>query len=219
MNTIAQTKVATSSFLMKVMNYVGLAFLVTALGALFAPQILPQSFLLGGGMWLIFIAEIALIFTSSRWSQLKRPTNILLFCLFAFLSGITLYPLLLVAINVGGTAIVFKALIATASMTFAAGLYAKNTERDLSGMGGFLTMGVIGLIVVGILQMFWFSNTVEMFASGFGVLLFSGFIAYDIQTIQRYPENRAIEASLALYLSIFNLFVSVLRLLISLNRD
>ncbi len=219
MHTIAQTQTAESSFLMKVMNYTALAFAITALGTLLAPKILPLSFLQGGGMWIIFIAEIILIFTSSKWSQLQRPTNMLLFSLFAFLSGITLYPLLTIALHIGGTTLVFKALTTTVALSFAAGIYARTTNRNLAGIGGFLMMGLIGLIVVGILQIFWFSSTVELFASGFGVILFSGFIAYDIQMIQKYPENRAIEASLALYLSIFNLFISVLRLLLALNRD
>ena len=210
---------AKSDFLMKVMNYVAAAFGVTALGAYLAPQLIPVEKLMGGGYLLIFIAELALIFTSSWWSQFQRPVNFLIYFAFAFLSGITLYPLLMMAVSVGGIDIVVKALTATVALSFAAGIYAKTTTRDLSGMGGFLMMSLIGLIVVGILQMFWFSSTVELFASGFGVLIFSGFIAYDIQMIEKYPENRAIEASLGLYLSIFNLFTSLLRLLIALQSN
>lgn len=220
MNTISTSPLQVKSdFLMTVMNYVALAFAITAAGAYFAPMIVPASFLAKGGFWIIFIAELALVWTSSWWSQLARPVNFLLYAAFAFLSGITLYPLLMVAFAVGGTAIVFKALVATVALSFSAGIYARTTTRDLSGMGGFLIMGLIGLIVVGILQIFWPSDTVELWSSGIAVLLFSGFIAYDIQMIERYPENRAIEAAIGLYLSIFNLFTSLLRLLISLQRN
>jgi modulator of FtsH protease len=219
MNTVNATQVAQGDFTMKVLNYVAAAFAVTAAGAYFAPQILPPSFLTGGGIWLIFIAELALIFTSRWWSQFEAPINYALYGGFAFLSGLTLYPLLMMALNVGGTEIIFKALIATVALSFSAGIYAKNTERDLSGMGGFLMMGLIGLIVVGILQIFWFSSIVELVSSGIGVLLFSAFIAYDIQQIEKYPHDRAIEASLGLYLSIFNLFTSLLRFLIAMKSE
>lgn len=219
MESIARTQVVYSSFLMTVMNYVALAFGVTAIGSYLAPALLPAGFLQSGGYWIIFIAELALVFTASRWSQIARPWNVVLFLSFAFLSGLTLYPLLAYAGAVGGLALVSKALVVTVALSFAAGIYARTTERDLSGMGGFLMMGLIGLIVVGILQIFWPSNTVELWSSGIGVLLFSGFIAYDIQMIEQYPENRALEASLALYLSIFNLFTSVLRFLIAMNRE
>lgn len=218
MNTVSHVQVVRSSFLMTVMNYVALAFAVTAAGAYFAPAILPAAFMAKGGFWLVIIAELALVWTAPRWSQMARPMNILLYVAFAFLSGLTLYPLLSYALAVGGLDLVFKALIATVALSFAAGIYARTTQRDLSGMGGFLMIGLIGLIIVGIFQIFWFNSVVEMISSGIGVLLFSGFIAYDIQSIQRYPEDRPIEAAISLYLSIFNLFVSLLRLLIALNR-
>ncbi|MBT4936366.1 Bax inhibitor-1/YccA family protein [Candidatus Peregrinibacteria bacterium] len=220
MNTLSQTKVsAQSDFTMKVMNYVAVAFAVTAAGAYFAPAILPASFLAGGGYWIIFIAELALIFTSGWWSQMAPPVNYFLFGLFAFLSGLTLYPLLMLALSVGGSEMIFKALTATVALSFAAGTYAKTTQRDLSGMGGFLMMGLIGLIVVGVLQIFWFNSMVELISSGIGVILFSAFIAYDIQMIEKYPHDRAIEASIGLYLSIFNLFVSLLRFLIAMKSS
>ena len=214
-----QAQVYNSTFLMKVMNYVALALGVTALGAWLAPLILPPAFLLGKGIWFFFILELMFIFTSSFWAQLDKPVNFILFYLFAFLSGFTIYPLLIIAFHVGGTEIIVKALVATIALSFAAGIYAKTTDRNLSGMRGFLMMGIIGLIIVGILQMFWFNSTVELISSAFGVFLFAGFIAYYIQLIQQYPENRPIEAALALYLSVFNLFTTVLRLLIAINRD
>lgn len=219
MNTLSQTQVARSDFTMKVMNYVAVAFAITAAGAYFAPSILPPSFLTGGGYWIIFIAELALIFTSSWWSQMAPPINYGLFGLFAFLSGLTLYPLLMLALSVGGSEMIFKALTATVALSLAAGTYAKTTQRDLSGMGGFLMMALIGLIVVGVLQMFWFNSMVELVSSGIGVILFSAFIAYDIQMIEKYPEERAIEASIGLYLAIFNLFTSLLRFLMAMQNN
>lgn len=201
-------------FRAKVFHLTAIALGVCALGvwsAGYVFQFMPS-------LWPLIIAELALVFTASWWSQLERPTNILLYGLFAFMSGLTLAPLISVAIATGGAALLFKALIATVCLSTAAGTYALTTDRDLSGLGGFLMMGLIGLIVVGVLQIFWPSNTVELYSSLFGVGLFSVFIAYKIQIIDRFPKNRAIEASLSLFLSIVNLFIDVLRLLMALNR-
>ena len=59
----------------------------------------------------------------------------------------------------------------------------------------------------------------EMIISGVGVLLFSGLIAYEMNVIKRYPEDRAMEAGIGLFIAIFNLFTSVLRLLLAFGRD
>ena len=210
------SELSRANFFSKVMGYTGMALLVTALGAYIA-TFLPESIVMGPAKFIIFIAELALIFTSSKWAQMKRPTNVLLFALFALLSGITIYPLLLVTISIGGVAMIIKALLVTVTLAFAAGIYAKSTHRDLTRFTSFFMMGIIGLIIIGLFQIFWPSNTVEIYASGFGVVLFSGLIAHDIQKINHYPENMPIEAAISLYLSIFNLFIMILRLLISLS--
>ncbi|PCI25046.1 hypothetical protein COB57_02365 [Candidatus Peregrinibacteria bacterium] len=206
-------------FLMKVFGYTGMALLTSAFGVYVAPQILSPEFLMGGGRYIFFGIELLLIFTASWWSQLPRPANILLYLLFAFISGMTIYPLIMVAGMTLGMGVITKAAIATAALSVAAGVYAKITRHDLVGMTGIFTMLLIGLIIVGILQMFWFSSVVELYVSGFSVIFFTFFIARDIQAVSLYPENRAIEASMSLYLSIFNLFISILRLLMALNRD
>jgi FtsH-binding integral membrane protein len=221
LNTLSSTNINSeeSSFQMKVMTYTGLALLSTALSSFFLPALLPQSFFLGGAYMLIYILEILLVFTSSWWSQFSRPLNFILYFSFAVLSGLTLYPLLVYSLQVGGVEVLFKALIVTVLLSFSAGIYAKTTHRNLISMGSYLMIALIGLIIVGILQIFWPSDLIGLISSALGVILFTVFIAYDIQIINNYPKNRAIEASLALYLSIFNLFISVLRLLVYLNRD
>jgi len=205
--------VQSPEFTNKVFGYFGLAILMSAVGVFYAPAFLPAS-----AYNIALILELILIFTSGMWSK-KRPLNIILFATFAFLSGVSVVPLLAMAKMVGGTALIYKALFATTGMFLGAAIYGFITKRSLSGIAGFLTIGLIGLIIVGILQIFFYSSTVELISSGFGVLLFSGFIAYDIQKLKYYPENMAIEAALSLYLSFFNLFVSILRFMLALNRD
>ncbi len=205
--------VQSPTFLNKVFGYFGIAILMSAVGVFYAPAFLPPS-----AYNIALILELVLIFTSGMWSQ-KRPLNIILFATFAFLTGVTVVPLLAMANAVGGAALIYKALFATTGMFLGAATYGFITKRNLMGMRGFLITGLIGLIIVGILQIFFYSSTVELISSGVGVLLFSGFIAYDIQKLKYYPENMALEAALSLYLSFFNLFISVLRLMTALGRN
>lgn len=206
-------KVASTEFINKVFAYFGLAVLMSAMGVFYAPVFLPKS-----AYGIAFILELALIFTSGMWSQ-KRPLNIILFSFFAFLTGVTVLPLLAYAKATGGATLIYKALFATTGMFLSAAVYGHITKRNLMGMRGFLVISLIGLILVGILQIFFYSPIVELISSGAGVIIFSGFVAYDIQKLKYYPEKMAIEAALSLYLSAFNLFTSILRLMIGLNRN
>lgn len=170
-------------------------------------------------MFAFFAAELVLVFTSRIWST-RAPLNRFLFALFTFISGITIAPLIaIVAASPAGLVILAKALIITAFVFTAVGIVGYTTKMDLSGMRMFLFIALIGMIITGVIGIFlpW-SNTFEMFYAGIGVLLFAGFTAYDFQKIKMYPEDRYIDAALNLYLDIFNLFIYVLRLLMSLNR-
>ncbi|PIR55190.1 hypothetical protein COU74_02190 [Candidatus Peregrinibacteria bacterium CG10_big_fil_rev_8_21_14_0_10_36_19] len=210
------------TFMGKVMTLFALAIATTTAGVFVSFAYLFEFFLATPAlMWVVYIVEIAIIFTSGMWSQ-KRPLNYLLFATFALLSGITIAPLIgIVAQMPNGVAMIGKALASTAAMFIATGIFGWTTKMDLSGLRGFLMTALIGIIIVSIIGIFlpW-SNNFEMFFSGFGVILFSGFIMYDFQRIKHYPENRTIEAALALYLDIFNLFIYILRLMLSLSsRD
>lgn len=207
------------NFIMQVMSYVALAFGISAAAAYFAPVIIPQSFLLGGGVWAIYIATLVLAFTSHMWSNLARPLNFIMFTVFAAVIGFMFYPLLAYSLAVGGIEIVYKAFGATALLALAAGSYAQSTSRDLSGLGGFFSMAIIGLIVVSIINAIWYNGMVEMIVSGAGVLIFSGLIAYEIQMLKNFPEDRAMEAGIMLFIALYNLFTSVLRLFLAFGRD
>ena len=105
-------------------------------------------------------------------------------------------------------------------MFTAGAIIGRTTHRNLSGLSGFLFLGIIGMIVVGILGIFFpWGNGFEIIYSGFGVLLFSAFVMYDVQKLKHYPPDRYIDAALALYLDIFNLFINILRLMGALRRD
>lgn len=210
-----------TTFFGKVMGFFALAIAASALGVYVSNQYLTEFlFTNSWSLYVVWGLELVLIFTSRSWST-KTPLNRVLFFAFAFLTGISLSPILLYASLVAGPAIITKALAATALSFVAAAVLGHTTSMDLSKLRGFLFIGLIGLIIVGILGIFFpWNNDFELVFSGFGVLLFTGYTMYDFQKIKNYPENRYVDAALRIYLDIFNLFIFILRLLIALNgRD
>jgi FtsH-binding integral membrane protein len=208
------------SFMSKVFFFFGLAVAVSGLGAWLGLNYLTAYFVTSPGLtYGLIIAELALIITSFWWSK-ARPLNYLLFSLFALVTGLTLVPILAyLTLSAGGIGILMKTLLATALMFGACAVFGQTTRYNLQGLRGFLIMSLIGMIIVSLIGLFipW-GNTFEMIFSGFGVVVFSGYIMYDVQRLRSYPEDRYIDAALQLYLDIFNLFIYILRLLSALNR-
>jgi len=208
------------TFFSKVMFFFALAMLIS-LGGTFLGfvYVLPLIVATPALMWVLFAAELGLVFTS-RWWSTKRPMNYVLFSTFALLSGITIAPLIAITVVQVGVGLILKALAITALMFTGTAIYGFTTHRDLSGMGGFLMIALIGMIITGVFQIFFpWGSTFELFFAGGGVIIFSAFTMYDIQMIKRYPEDRYIDAALNLYLDIFNLFIYVLRFLLAMSRD
>ncbi len=208
------------TFFGKVMLFFVVAIISSIAGIFVAINFLFSYFMSAPWvMFLFFAAELILVFTAKMWST-RVPLNRFLFALFTFISGITVAPLIaIVAASPAGLVILAKALIITAFVFTAVGIVGYTTKMDLSGMRMFLMIGIIGMIITGLVGIFFpWGNVFEMFYAGIGVLLFAGFTAYDFQKIKMYPEDRYVDAALQLYLDIFNLFIYVLRLLMALNR-
>lgn len=209
------------TFFGRVMSFFALAVLSSAAGVYVTNYYFKEYFLQNPAlMWIFFIVELALIFTSRMWST-RAPLNRFLFAAFTFITGVTAAPLVgIVAASPEGVAILSKALLATGLVFTATAIFGWTTRMDLSGMRGFLFIGLLGMIITGIIGIFipW-SSTTEMVYSGIGVLLFIGYTAYDFQKIKHYPEDRYIDAALNLYLDIFNLFMFILRLILSSRRN
>ena len=212
---------AANGFMAKVIFCFGLAIMVSAAGTFtgfrfFGPLFLEHPAL----MWVFFAAELILVFSARVWST-RRPLNYFLFALFAFITGITITPLLAgVILEFGGPDLIVKALLAT-TMTFsAAAVIGWTTHRDLSGIRGLLLISLVGMIIVSLIGIFlpW-SNNFEMVFSGIGVILFGAFAMYDIQRLKTYPADRYLDAALQLYLDIFNLFLYILRLISGIARS
>ncbi len=215
-----QTRVS-PNFYNKVYSLFALAILVTGLGVYAGFHYLLPVFLANPAfMFVFFIGELALILTSRLWSK-REPLNYLLFSLFTFASGVTVVPLIAsFAAEFGGFDIIYRALFATTATFLAMALVGTRIKTPLLGLSGFLTMGLIGLLVVSILGIFFpWGNTGEMVFSGLGVGLFALYTMVDLNRMAYYPEDQYIHAAMQLYLDIFNLFIFVLRLTGAVSRD
>jgi FtsH-binding integral membrane protein len=213
-------KAAEPTFFAKVMFFFGLAILTSAAGTYVGFNYLIELFIANNAiMWILLAIELALVFTARLWST-KRPINYVLFAAFAFITGVTLVPLLAsVILEFGGPDIIIKALLATTLMFGGTAVFGWVTHRDLSGLGGFLLMALIGMIIVSLIRIFIpGSNTFEMIFSGVGVLVFSGYTMYDFQKLKMMPQDRPLDAALNLYLDIFNMFIYILRLMSGSRR-
>ncbi|MFD2611496.1 Bax inhibitor-1/YccA family protein [Paenibacillus gansuensis] len=141
---------------------------------------------------------------------------------FCFISGITIFPSIQYYANVGGSSLITSAFLLTGGIFAALTLYAYNSKRDFSWLGGMLMVGLLTLIGFSIIGLFTggFGGVLGLAIAGLGVLVFSGFILYDIS---QYKHGLAEEdiplAVLSLYLNFINLFLYVLRLLGILSSD
>lgn len=201
-----------ATFLSAVWGYFALAIGISALGAWAAPLYIdlnnPLLF------WGSIIAHAGLMLTGHIWAH-KEGVAIPLFFVFAFLSGTILYPLLDFAAMSGQIMAIFNALVATASLFAAAALIGYTTKKDLSVMGQFLFFAMIGLIIVGIMNIFFFSSIVHTILSAVTVLVFSGFVSYDMQNIKNGAYSSPIYAALHLFINLFAIFQNLLSLFLS----
>ncbi|MEY2844697.1 MAG: hypothetical protein RL076_243 [Chloroflexota bacterium] len=172
----------------------------------------------------LIIAEVILVIAlSAAIMKLSPAAATGLFLFYAMLNGITLTPLVLVY-----TASSVAAAFFTTAGSFAAlALYGSTTKRDLSGMGKFLLMGLIGLIIASIVNMFIGSGPFSFIISIIGVLVFAGLTVYNTQRLTQMAQQMvteedtgrfAIYGALTLYLDFINLFIYMLRLF-GVRRD
>ncbi|MBY0583806.1 MAG: Bax inhibitor-1/YccA family protein [Sphingomonas sp.] len=209
------------SYMLSVYNYMTSAVLLSGIVALgFALSGAAAQVFLGGGIlkWIITFAPLGFVFGMS-FGQGRMSTGTLqaMFWGFAIAMGLSLSTIFLVYSQVS----IAQAFFATAAAFAGLSLYGYTTKRDLSAMGTFLLMGLIGLIVASLINLFMQSGPLALVISLVGVLLFAGLTAYDTQrTKSMYAavagtdmEGRvAIMSALNLYLDFINMFLFILRL-------
>jgi FtsH-binding integral membrane protein len=227
------------SYMLRVYNYMGIGLVVTGLVAYFANvaalttdpanavgQLANGQFVTQWGallytsplMWVIALSPLAFVFALSLGiNKMSVATAQLVFWGFAAIMGLSLSSIFLVYTD----ASIAKVFFITAGTFGAMSLYGYTTKRDLTNIGSFLIMGLIGLIIASVVNIFLASSALEFGISIIGVLIFVGLTAYDTQKIKEsYNEGHgaevmgknAIMGALSLYLDFINLFMMLLRL-------
>jgi uncharacterized protein len=168
--------------------------------------------------WILMLAPLGLVFfISFRINSLAASTARLLFFVYAALLGASLSVIFLVYTHASITRVFF---ISAASFG-ALSLWGYTTKRDLTAFGSFLIMGLFGIIIASVVNIFLGSNQLQWIISVVGVLVFAGLTAWDTQKIKEMyepmddgtvAERKVVMGALSLYLDFINLFLSLLRL-------
>ncbi|HEY4114692.1 MAG TPA: Bax inhibitor-1/YccA family protein [Rhizomicrobium sp.] len=177
------------------------------------------TMLFGPLMWVLLLGALGIVmFLSFRIQKMSVNAARASFLVYAALIGVTFAPILLMYTG----ASVAQVFFITAATFGAMSLWGYTTQRDLSGMGSFLFMGLIGIIIASLVGFFVHSSMLQWVISVAGVIIFTGLTAYDTQWIKEsyvagddgtVMGRKAIFGALKLYLDFINLFLMLLRLL------
>jgi len=170
---------------------------------------------------ILMVAELGMVFfLGMRISSMNPSTATSIFLLYSALNGITLAPILF-AYTTGS---IVSAFVTTAGMFGAMSIYGMVTKKDLTGMGSLMFMGLIGIVIASLVNMFIGSSAMSFAISVIGVIVFLGLTAYDTQRLKTMGEmvpegdpaairRGSIMGALSLYLNFINLFIMLLQLL------
>jgi len=205
------------SFIRTVYAWMAGGLILTAAAAMwvvFSPSM--QQLIFGTPLrWVLLIGELGLVFyLSFRITKMSPATAASVFLVFSLLNGLTLSAIFFVYTN----AAIYQAFFTAAGMFGAMSIYGMVTKRDLTSWGSFFFMGLIGIIICSVVNIFLKSSALGFAISFIGVFVFLGLTAYDTQKLKSYAtapelrENLAVYGALALYLDFINLFLMLLRL-------
>ena len=221
------------AYMLKVYNYMATGILLTGIVALITFKMsvvtndagsivgltqIGNAIYMSGLKWIVMLAPLGIVFYMSfginKMTAAKAQTT---FWIFAALMGLSLSSILLVYTGMSVTRVFF-----ICSATFGAmSIYGYTTKRDLTKLGSFLMMGLIGIIIASIVNIFMKSSMMYFVISILGVLIFVGLTAYDTQKIKNMYSvsdtgelmgKKAVMGALTLYLDFINLFIMLLRL-------
>jgi FtsH-binding integral membrane protein len=208
-----------SAFLARVYGWMFAGLLVTAVTAftVASSQALIETLIVNRIVfWVLIFAQLGLVFYLSARVEKTSPAMAAgLFILYSALTGITSSVILLIYTGASIT----STFIITAGMFGATAVFGTVTKKSLAGVGQFMFMGLIGLILASIVGIFWQNSALQFVISVVGVLVFTGLTAWDAQRLKQMavalPEGRvgafAVVGALSLYLDFINLFFFLLR--------
>ncbi|HSG55047.1 MAG TPA: Bax inhibitor-1/YccA family protein [Paracoccaceae bacterium] len=201
--------------MLSIYNYMASGVLLSGIVALlFARSGMAAQVFMGGGIlpWIIILSPLAIVMAMSfGQGKFSTPTLQIMFWAFATLMGLSMSTIFLIYTG-ASIAVTF---FATAGAFAGLSLFGYTTQKDLSAMGTFLTMGVIGLIIAMVINMFVGSEPLGYAISFLGVLIFAGLTAYDTQRLKaqyayvagtEMAGKAIILGALSLYLDFINMF-------------
>jgi FtsH-binding integral membrane protein len=214
-----------NDFVRSVYNWMCIGLGLTGLTALYVSSSETMMQLVFGNRLIFFgliIGELALVFSiSGMVNRMSAATATTLFVIYSILNGVTLSVIFLAYAH---ASIVSTFFICSATF-FACSIYGWTAKKDLTSWGSFLFMGLIGIIIASVMNLFIRSSAFSMVVSYIGVIVFVGLTAYDTQKLKNMAMNQpagldgavakkaAILGALALYLDFINLFLLLLRIL------
>jgi len=222
--TQTQVQVRVNSFIRSVYNWMAIGLGITGLVAYYVANTESLRQLIFGNKILFFgliIAEFGLVIAiSARIQKMQASTATALFVLYSALNGATLSLIFLIYTASSITSTFFIC----AGTFVACSIYGWTTKRDLTSVGGFMAMGLIGIIIASVVNIFLRSSAMYMIISYIGVIVFVGLTAYDTQHLKNMAQSQpdgleagvvrkgAILGALKLYLDFINLFLMLLRI-------
>ena len=219
-----RTEVLVNDFVRSVYNWMFIGLGLTGVIALYVSNSDTVKSLVYGNSIIFYgliIAELALVFSiSGLVNKMSAFTATMLFVIYSALNGVTLSFIFLVYTR---ESIVSTFFICSATF-LACSIYGWTTKKDLTSWGGFFVMGLIGIIIASLVNMFIRSSAVNTIISYIGVIVFVGLTAYDTQKLKNMALTQpagldgavvrkgAILGALSLYLDFINLFLMLLRI-------
>jgi uncharacterized protein len=211
--------VRVTAFLSKVYGWMFLGLLITAgtAVAVASSPVLVETLILNRFLfWILLFGQLGVVFyLSARVGKMAPATAAGLFILYAATVGVTTSVILLVYTG----ASIVSTFVVTAGMFGALAVFGTVTKRSLAGVGQFMFMGLMGLILASIVGIFWQNDLLQFVIAVIGVLVFTGLTAWDAQRLKQMavalPDGRvgafAVVGALSLYLDFINLFFFLLR--------
>lgn len=214
----AETDMRVRTFVRSVYAWMFGGLLLTAFAAVWVVSSPAMQRLVFGTplRWVLLIAEFGLVVVlSAALTRLSAAAAASMFLVFSLINGLTLSVIFFAYTQ----ATIFQAFVSAAGMFGAMSIYGMVTKRDLTSWGSFFFMGLIGIVIASIVNIFVHSSALGFMISILGVFVFIGLTAWDTQKLKAYAtvtgpmqENLAIIGALALYLDFINLFLMLLRL-------
>jgi len=222
----AASKVVVQTFMQRVFSWMAIALAITAFVAYYfsSSEALMSALITQEGMtglgWVVMLSPIGFVLVMSfGFQKLSSGTLTLIFGAYSVVMGMSLSFILLVFTS----ASIFQTFAVTAGMFGIMAFLGYTTKTDLSKFGSLLMMGLIGIILASVVNMFLGSTTLEYIISFIGVVIFTGLAAYDTQKLKRMgasleegsesAKKLTILGALTLYLDFINLFLFLLRFL------